>query len=118
MTRTAASPKAKPKAQRFRTFSEFYPFYLGEHALPLTKLFHAAGSLLVLYILFSSLLTGAYGNLMYMPLAGYGFAWISHALIERNKPATFTYPLWSFCGDWVMLFHLLTGRIGLSDTKL
>jgi len=56
----------------------------------------------------------AVGMLCYglaMPLAGYGFAWIGHFFFEKNKPATFTYPLYSLAGDWVMYKDILTGRI-------
>ena len=35
------------RAKPFPTFAAFYPFYLSQHALPLTKLLHCAGTLCV-----------------------------------------------------------------------
>jgi hypothetical protein len=49
-----------------------------------------------------------------IPLAGYGFAWVGHFFFEHNRPATFTYPFYSFAGDWVMYAQLLTGKIGFT----
>tara|TARA_Y100000588_G_C13401987_1_gene563643 strand:- start:59 stop:370 length:312 start_codon:yes stop_codon:yes gene_type:complete len=98
---------------KFKSFKEFYPFYLSEHSKSLTKIFHATGSLCVIAILIFSLLTYNFKILYLTPLIGYGFAWISHFFIEKNKPATFKYPLYSFIGDWVMLKDLMTGKIKL-----
>ncbi|TAK93078.1 MAG: DUF962 domain-containing protein [Aquabacterium sp.] len=41
----------------------------------------------------------------------YGFAWVGHFRFERNRPATFTYPLYSLMGDWVMFWQTLTGKL-------
>jgi len=49
--------------------------------------------------------------LLGMPLVGYGFAWVGHFFFERNKPATFRYPLWSLWGDWVMFKDIFVGKI-------
>jgi hypothetical protein len=56
-------------------------------------------------------LTGVWSYLWLMPVVGYGFAWVGHFRIEKNIPATFTYPLWSLASDYIMFFHWVTGRI-------
>ena len=97
--------------KRFQSFGEFWPYYLNEHSKPVTRALHAVGSfagiaLLILFI--------AIGKWWLFPLAfvpGYGLAWIGHFFVEKNRPATFTYPLWSFMGDWKMLALMLTGRL-------
>lgn len=48
-----------------------------------------------------------------VPIAGYGFAWVGHFAFERNKPATFEYPLYSLAADWVMMKDILIGRVPL-----
>ena len=98
-------------AHRFQSFAEFYPYYLQEHSNDTCRRLHYVGSLLVLYILGYALLTQQWLWLLALPLAGYGFAWLGHFAFEKNKPATFKYPLYSFLGDWVMLRDALTGRI-------
>ncbi len=97
--------------QRFKTFEEFWPFYLREHARPATRAFHYAGTSIVLLIALAALLTGNWWLLIAMPIAGYAFAWASHAAIERNRPATFTYPAWSLRADFRMWWLWLTGRL-------
>jgi len=97
--------------RRFNSFAEFWPYYLAEHSKPLTRLLHYIGTCLAV-----ALLTGfiAVGKWWLFPLAfvpGYAFAWIGHFFIEKNRPATFTYPLWSFLGDWKMLGLMLSGRL-------
>jgi hypothetical protein len=95
----------------FNSFAEFYPYYLQEHSNDTCRRLHYVGSLLVLSILGYALLTQQFVWLFAMPFAGYGFAWVGHFVFEKNKPATFKYPLYSFMGDWVMLKDAFTGRI-------
>ena len=101
------------ETNKFNSFKEFYPFYLSEHKKSLTKIFHMIGSLGVIAIIFYSFYTKHWHNLYFTPICGYGFAWISHFFIEKNQPATFKYPLYSFIGDWVMLKDILTGKVKL-----
>ena len=96
---------------RFTSFAEFYPYYLQEHSTDVCRRLHYVGSLLVLSILGYALFTQQWLWLLALPFAGYGFAWVGHFVFEKNKPATFKYPLYSFMGDWVMLKDAFTGRI-------
>jgi hypothetical protein len=98
--------------RKYSSFTEFWPFYLREHAKPRTRAFHYAGTSLVVLIAIAALVTGNWLLLIAMPFAGYSFAWASHAAIERNRPATFTYPAWSLRADFRMWWLWLTGRLG------
>ena len=112
--RTSIGEKMEP--ERFQTFGDFYPYYLSEHQNRICRLLHVIGSAMVLlevYVLCTGRLS-SWGWLL-LPLTGYGFAWIGHFFFEHNRPATFTYPLWSLMGDWVMFFEVVTGRRGLTE---
>jgi hypothetical protein len=98
-------------SQRYQSFREFYPFYLSEHANPACRRMHFVGTTLVVVFLITALLTGNAWWLVGALVAGYGFAWIGHFFFEHNRPATFSYPIYSFIGDWVMFKDLLTGKI-------
>ena len=98
-------------SDRYTSFAEFYPYYLQEHSNPICRRLHYVGSLLVLGILAYALGTQQWLWLLAMPVAGYGFAWVGHFVFEKNRPATFQYPLYSFMGDWVMLKDAFSGRI-------
>ena len=96
---------------RYRTFKEFYPFYLQEHANSTCRRLHFVGSSIVLLLLAAVLVTGELMLLWLLPVVGYGFAWVGHFFFEHNRPATFKYPLFSLMGDWVMFRDMLTGRV-------
>jgi hypothetical protein len=98
-------------AERSASYSQFWPYYLREHAEPGTRYLHYAGTVLATSILIGALVTQTWWALGLYPLAGYGFAWVSHAFIERNKPATFIHPLWSLISDYRMTFLAFTGQL-------
>jgi len=96
---------------KIKSYTEFWDFYVQEHSKPLTRVFHFTGTALgvILFVWFIWR-----GTWYYFPLCfvvGYGFAWFSHFFIERNKPATFKYPLWSFISDYRMMFYMITGKM-------
>ena len=98
-----------PKVDRY---GDFWPIYLREHSRPATRYVHYAGTLAGIACL---LLALVFRNLWLLPLGlvlAYGAAWTAHALIERNKPATFQYFAWSLVSDFRMLALALTGRMG------
>ncbi|AIZ32150.1 DUF962 domain-containing protein [Pseudomonas parafulva] len=98
---------------QFRSFAEFYPYYLGEHANPTCRRLHFVGTSLVIALLAYAIGSGQWLLLLAMPVAGYGFAWAGHFFFEKNRPATFTYPLYSLTGDFAMFRDILRGKISL-----
>ncbi len=95
----------------YHSFAEFYPFYLSQHENLTCRRLHFVGTALVILLFLYALFSLQPGWLLLMPLAGYGFAWSGHFLFEKNKPATFEYPLWSLWGDFVMFKDILTGKV-------
>ncbi len=93
------------------TYEAFWPFYLGEHSLPATRWWHFVGTSLAVLNLVMAVVYLAPSYVLGALLSGYAFAWVSHFFIEKNRPATFTYPLWSFISDWRMWALMLTGRL-------
>ncbi len=98
-------------AREHRSFTDFWPFYLREHSKPRTRALHYAGTSLVLATTVVAAATGRWRLLLAIPIAGYGFAWVAHFAVEKNRPATFTHPLWSLAADFKMWWLWLTGRL-------
>lgn len=98
-------------SDRYTSFKDFYPFYLSQHQDRTCRRLHVVGSTIVLLLLALTLGLAQARWLLLVPLVGYGFAWVGHFRFERNRPATFQYPLYSLMGDWVMYWQVLTGKI-------
>lgn len=97
---------------RYSSYAAFWPAYLREHACPRTRLWHAVGTVCAVGLLAGAIALGAWWLALVGVVAGYGFAWASHAIVEHNRPATFTHPLWSLLSDLRMAWLMLTGRLG------
>jgi len=95
----------------YASFSDFYPYYLSEHSDRTCRRLHFVGSSLVIGCIVMLVRTGSPWWLLAALFCGYGFAWVGHFFFEKNKPATFKYPFYSFLGDWVMYKDMLTGKI-------
>ena len=98
---------------RFASFREFYPYYLGEHTDPRCRRLHFAGSWLVIASVVAAIATRNPWWLVGVPLCGYGCAWFGHFVYEKNRPATFSHPLYSLVGDWVMFGQMLQGKVSI-----
>lgn len=100
-----------PKPERYESFAAFWPYYLTEHRKPETRALHYFGTGLGLALLAAAILTADWTLLPLALVCGYLFAWIGHFFVEKNRPATFSYPLWSFVGDFRMLGLWLAGKL-------
>jgi hypothetical protein len=95
----------------YRTFREFYPFYLSEHANRISRRLHFAGTSIAVVLLVAAALLRAGWLIVAAVVQGYALAWVGHFFYEHNKPATFKYPRFSLMGDWRLWWEILTGKI-------
>tara|TARA_B110000908_G_C10179630_1_gene414992 strand:+ start:753 stop:1058 length:306 start_codon:yes stop_codon:yes gene_type:complete len=99
--------------KKYTTFSEFYPFYLSQHENKNCRRLHFVGSSLIILLIIYVVVASYFSLLWFMPVIGYGFAWLGHFIFEKNRPATFVYPIYSLIGDWVMFKDIVVGKIKL-----
>ncbi|MGB5809222.1 MAG: DUF962 domain-containing protein [Polyangiales bacterium] len=104
--------------ERAQSFEEFWPYYVGAHRTRGCRALHYVGTSLGLACLVAALGTGQLWLLLAFPIFGYGFAWVGHYGVEKNRPATFDYWWWSLRGDFKMLAYGLTGRMANEVTRL
>jgi hypothetical protein len=97
------------KEKKYKSLQEFYPFYLTEHQNFTSRVLHFIGSGLAILSLLAALLFHNFNFFIAIPLLGYGFAWVGHFFFEKNRPATFEYPLYSVASDFMLFFDLLSG---------
>lgn len=99
--------------KKYESFKEFYPYYLSEHQHPVSRLLHFIGTSLVFVIFISVIIMKAWWAFILIPLVGYGFAWVGHFFFEKNKPATFQYPLYSLGSDFKLFYDIMAGKQSL-----
>lgn len=92
-------------------YEEFWEFYVQEHSKPATRVLHFVGTSLGLLLLGWFVWNGKFVYIPFCFVVGYAFAWFAHFVVEKNKPATFQYPFWSFISDYKMMWYMLTGRM-------
>jgi hypothetical protein len=94
----------------YRSFRDFYPFYLSEHANRTSRRLHFTGTSLACLLIILAVITQRWWILGLALVQGYAFAWVGHFFFEHNRPATFRYPAFSFLGDWRLWWEMLTGQ--------
>ncbi len=108
---TAAMAEARPTNRPITTYRDFWPYYLQEHAKPETRALHYVGTFLSLACIVGAVALGNPWLALGALIGGYGPAWAAHFFVEHNRPATFTYPLWSLVSDYRMAWSWMTGRL-------
>lgn len=98
--------------KQYKSLKEFYPFYLSQHQNTMSRILHFIGTSLFLFIFFGSFIFHQVSILLFSPVLAYGFAWVGHFFFEKNKPATFQYPLYSLASDFILYFEILSGKEG------
>ncbi len=101
-----------------QTYSEFWDFYVREHSKPLTRLLHFLGTTLGLALLVWSIAAGRWYFFPLFFVVGYAFAWFAHFVVEKNRPATFKHPFWSFISDFKMMWYMLSGRMAAEAQRV
>lgn len=95
----------------FKSFADFYPYYLKEHSHITCRRLHFVGTAAVIALLLLFFFTGNPMTLILLPILGYGFAWVGHFVFEKNRPATFKHPFYSLLGDFRMFWDILSGKV-------
>lgn len=103
--------QADAEPRKYASMAEFYPFYLSEHSNRTSRRLHFIGTSLGFLWIAAAIATLNAWFLLGGLVSGYAFAWVGHFFFEKNRPATFTYPFYSFAGDWVMWSEILRGKI-------
>jgi len=97
---------------RFPNYAAFFTYYVRAHSHPANRIMHLCGTVLGLAVVVAAIVTAHYWYILLFPVVAYSFAWTGHFLIEKNTPATFGHPMWSFISDFRMLYLMLTGKLG------
>ncbi|MGO8993561.1 MAG: Mpo1-like protein [Polyangiaceae bacterium] len=97
--------------QKFGSFEEFWPYYVRAHSNKTNRRLHFVGTTLAMACVGGAALLRRPALLIAAPVVGYGFAWFGHFVFEKNIPATFGHPAWSFRADFVMWSKIANGTM-------
>ena len=98
-------------AVRYDKFAQFYPYYLSQHQNTMCRRAHFLGTTSAIAAVVQYVVSPDPWWLLLAVVSGYGGAWIGHYFYEKNRPASFDHPWYSFCADWVMYWEMLTGKL-------
>ncbi len=101
-------------SRKYKSFKEFYPYYLSEHRKQGTRITHFIGTTMFLLFVLGALILMNPWWILAGVVTAYGFAWVGHFFIEKNKPATFQYPIWSLISDFKLYFQIWGGKEGFT----
>ncbi len=101
-----------------RSFEDFWPFYVSQHRRHGTRVTHFLGTTIGLLCLARAVVAVEALFVLWGLVAAYGLAWAGHYFIEKNRPATFTYPFWSFVGDLKMYGLMWRGKMTAEVERL
>jgi hypothetical protein len=93
------------------TYEEFWPYYVSQHLHPMTRAMHVLGTTLASITIVAAIVFRAPLLLIAVPFLGYGFAFASHFIWEKNRPASFGHPVWSFRADLRQLWKAYGGLL-------
>jgi hypothetical protein len=96
--------------KKYKSLNEFYSYYLKDHQNYTCRVLHFIGTTLFFVVIMGAFLFHKLSLLWLCPLFGYGFAWVGHFFFEKNKPATFQYPLYSLLSDFKLYFEIIAGK--------
>ncbi|WP_080649432.1 DUF962 domain-containing protein [Acinetobacter pittii] len=112
------SHEAQPEFELpIKNYQDFYCFYLTEHRNIMSRRLHVVGSSIGIYFFSKAIRKKQAKYVLYGLVAGYANAWVGHFVFEKNKPASFKQPFYSFISDWRMLTDVARGRLSLVDRK-
>jgi hypothetical protein len=97
--------------KKYQSVDEFYVFYLTQHSLKICRLLHIFGTLSAIVLGLFLIWFGQYKLLPFTLVVGYGSSWFGHFYYEKNRPATFKYPLYSFICDFKMIKDFFQGTL-------
>lgn|SRR5690554_4503623 len=96
--------------KKYTSFDEFYPYYLTEHRQKGTRILHFIGTSGFFALVIAAIISQNWWLILGGIVFAYGCAWVGHFFIEKNKPATFQYPLWSLMSDFKLYFEIIAGK--------
>jgi hypothetical protein len=97
--------------QRYQRFEDFWPYYVTEHASPLNRKLHFWGTHNLIFWLMLAVLQRSFGLAIFAVVSSYACAWIGHLFIEKNRPATWEYPIFSALGELRMYIKTWQGQM-------
>ncbi len=99
------------QTKKYQSIVEFYPFYLSQHLHPISRYLHVYATSMGVIIALTMLSKGYFLLFPLGLVVGYVGAWIGHFVFEKNRPATFKYPLYSFACDFLMIKDFFKGTL-------